>query len=83
MAVSHSQEEDILFSQVAFNAAHDQGTVGIPNLLQDHSDHISALNPQGPREEIRPIVKGASRGQNSFLRVLRNGMRSRGVIQNS
>ena len=72
MTVGNGQIEEVFLSQVSFNAADDQRTVGITNLLGDHADHVGALYPQVESIEAGLVVQFARGGEDSLLCVQRN-----------
>ena len=75
VTVSNGKEEKVLLSQITFDAADHERTVGVADFLHNHSNRVGTVHSQGAREEIRPIVQVPYRRQNSFLSMLRNRMR--------
>src|ERR1700691_743175 len=78
MPVNRRNEGIIHCPQMFFNALDDEGTVGITDLLRNHSDHIGPLAAQIPGEKVWTVIqlfRGSADAVFSFLRNSAGGGR--------
>src|SRR4029077_1506936 len=71
----------IVFPEIGLNPANDQGPVGVADLLDDESNGISALLAQRSCQKIWTVIQFLGCRLDPLPRVLRNGARGRGIVQ--
>ena len=67
------QEEIVALPQILLDAANDRRTVGIADLLRDHTNRVSALVAESTGKEVWPIIELLGGRTDAVLGLLRNG----------
>src|ERR1019366_3136300 len=81
MPMNDRQKKIIVLAEIALNSAYDHGAVGVPDLLDEESNGVGALLAQRSGQEIRTVVQFLGCCLDPLSRVLRNGARGRGIVQ--
>ena len=77
VSVNHGQKEEVVFSQIFFDAANDQGSVRVADLFSDHADGVGALKAQRTGEIVGSIIEVFGGLKDAFFSALGNGACSR------
>src|SRR5579871_1019667 len=81
MAMGHSKEKVSVLAQVLFDSADDCGSIGVSDLLGNHSDGVGPFITQRAGKKVRFVVQLSGSRVDSILRFLRDRTSRRSIIE--